>query len=674
MRIMVVLFGMLLLSGCSVDDNKTVKPLYFEDNIDSTVNPANDFFDYANGRWIKMNAIPDDESSWGIGNLIEEEVYNRMWEINVLSANYTGSDPVRKKVADFWRTAMDSVTIEIQGLDYLRFYLDGINLVRDLTSFQGAVAMLQRIGVPVLAKPFVAQDEMNSERHALYLYQGGIGMPDREYYFRSDSATANIRQAYVKHIGNVLIMLGRDKDSAKKDAQAVYTFETRLAMYSKKIEDMRDPYENYNKVSFAELNGMSQSFKWSKFLMDIGVRGLDSIVVGQPEFIKSLETSLTATSIKALRDYLTFHLVSAFTEALPLRFGVEAFSYTKNLTGATERKPRWKRAYFQQERAMGEMLGQLYVKRYFNESSKEKYEDMAEEIRDAFRERIKNLNWMTAITKEKAIAKLDAMGLKIGYPDKWKDFSTLEITGESYLRNIINASRWHHQYEFDKLNKPIDRNEWEMTPQTYNAYYHPVMNEMVFPAAAFIIPGYRDKDLDEAMMYGYSGASFFGHEITHGFDDQGRLYGADGNLKNWWNQDDSIAFVQQAERIVKQFDAYEPVPGYFINGSATQGENIADLGGLEIAIDAFKQSKAYKEDKVIDGFTPMQRFFLGYALSWMYKSRPERLMSQVMTDVHSPAKYRVNGPLVNVDEFYKTFNVQPGDSMYLPENKRVKIW
>lgn len=674
MRKCMAVIVVILIASCGNFSTREVNSLYFEDNIDTTVNPADDFFSYANGKWLRNNAIPEDESSWGIGNLIENEIYNRMWEINIFAANYTGNDPIQQKVGNFWRAAMDSITIERQGLDYLRFYLDGISMVKDLTSFQGAMAMLQRIGVKVLVDPFVAQDEMNSSRHALYLHQGGLGMPDREYYFRSDSATAYIRQAYVKHIGNVLILLGREKDSARKAAQSVYTFETRLAMFSKKIEEMRNPYENYNKVSFAGLNAMSETVKWGKFLSDIGVHALDSIVVGQPDFIRSLDNSLKATDTKTLRDYLSFHLVTTFTEALPVRFGVESFSYSKNLSGASQQKPRWKRTYLQEERVMGEMLGQLYVKRYFSEASKIRYEEMATEVKEAFRNRIKHLDWMSQTTKNKALAKLDAMKLKIGYPDKWKDFSSMIITGESYLQNLINAKKWHHQYEFDQLNKPIDKDDWEMTPQTYNAYYHPVMNEMVFPAAAFVIPGYKDSDLDEAMMYGYSGASFFGHEITHGFDDQGRLYGADGNLSNWWTSGDSASFAQRAKLIIEQFNSYEPVAGYHINGEATQGENIADLGGVEIGIDAFKKSKAYRDNKVIDGFTPIQRFFLGYALSWMYKTRPEALRSQLMTDVHSPARYRVNGPLGNIEDFYETYKVQQHDSMYIPPTKRVKIW
>lgn len=667
-------FFLGLAAMISCNSQKENATLFFGPNIDTTVSPAQDFFSYGNGRWIKNNPIPSDESSWGIGNLVQEEIYNRMLKINKEAAQYAGTDEVEKKVGAFWKVAMDSSNIELQGLDYLRPYMDSIYLIRDLASFQRTVVMLQKIGVATLASFSVRQDDKNSSQYALYLNQGGLGLPDRDYYFRSDSITGVIRHAYADHIENILVMLGMDRDVAHKDSRAIYTFETRLAMFSKKIEDLRDPYSNYHKMSFRQLDDMNRSVRWSEFLNELGVKNVDSAIVGQPEFFISLDTSLKVTSLRTLKEYLLFHLINGYAEALPVRFGVESFAFTKYLSGAKERKPRWKRTYRQQESIMGELLGQLYVKQYFNDSSKKRYEVMAQDITDAFRERMKKLDWMSDATKQKAIAKLNAMKRKIGYPDQWKDFSAMEITSESYVKNMINGNKWWHQYEFNKLGKPIDTQEWDMFPQTYNAYYDPSKNEMVFPAAAFLVPGYKDSELDEAMMYGYSGASFFGHEITHGFDDQGRLYDAAGNLHNWWTPADSIAFSKRAELIIRQFNNYEPVPGFHINGSATQGENIADLGGIEIGIDAFKKSKAFKDNHTIGGFTSMQRFFLGYTMSWMYEFRPEQLRTQVMTDVHAPAKYRVNGPLSNVLEFYKTYNVQKTDSMFRADSIRVKIW
>jgi len=427
-------------------------------------------------------------------------------------------------------------------------------------------------------------------------------------------------------------------------------------------------------MAITDLKKLSSEIDWQKFLKDLGVANIDSVIVGQPEFFKALDANLKATSLSDLKNYLTYRLINSFSNALPEKYGVESFKFNQLFSGTKERKPRWKRVVQSEEDAMGELVGQLYVKKYFDSTAKKRYEKMLEEIREAYKRRIEKLDWMSDSTKQKAIVKLEAIHKKIGYPDKWKDFSQMQISNESYLQNIINANIWWHNFEINKLGKPVDREEWVMYPQTYNAYYNPANNEIVFPAAAFIVPGYADKDLDEATMYGYVGASYIGHEITHGFDDQGRLFDAQGNLHNWWTKKDSAEFAKRAQVIINQFNKYEPLPGYHVNGRATQGENIADLGGLEIGIDAFKNSEAYKKNEIINGFTPMQRFFMGYALSWLYEIRPELLRNRIMTDVHAPAKYRVNGPFSDIGEFYKTYNVTAKDSMYIPDSLRVKIW
>lgn len=654
-------------------ENSKLPTDVFAVNMDTTVSAANDFFDYANGGWVKRTQIPADESSWGIGNIVDSENNDRLRKINEEAAQ-NEKDAIQKRIGDFWKTAMDSAKIESQGLKYLQPYLDSINQVQDIPQFITMVGKLYGIGVPVLFGINISQDDKQSDKNALKLWQGGLGLPDRDYYFNKDSATVDVRIAYAKHVANVLKLMGHNPDSTKKEANSIFTFETRLAMFSKERADLRNPYENYHKMSVAELQQLNRDIQWQSLLASAGMNNVDSVIVGQPEFIKSLDRSLESTSIQTLKNYILYHLVNRYSEQLPEKFGIESFAFTKHLSGATERRPRWKRALLSEQGAMGELLGQLYVKEYFDAASKKRYETMADQISEAFKERIQKLTWMTDSTKLKAIAKLAAIRRKIGYPDKWKDFSAMKITDESYLQNMINASRWWTQYGIAKLSKPVDRDEWFMFPQTYNAYYNPSNNEIVFPAAAFIVPGYKDHDLDDAVMYGYAGASYIGHEITHGFDDQGRLYDANGNLRNWWTKSDSIEFAKRAAMIVKQFNNYEPLPGYHINGANTQGENIADLGGIMIGIDAFKKSKAFKENKIINGFTPMERFFMGYALSWLYKSRPEALRRQLMTDEHSPAKYRVNGPFSDVDEFYKIYNVKPGDKMYVPDSLRVRIW
>lgn len=660
--------------SCKTKTTDTPKDVFAAD-IDTTVNPAEDFFMYANGKWIKDNPIPAEESSWGIGYVVNNENQQRLRDLSEAAAKEAGAKgSASQKIGDFWTTAMDSATIEQQGTKYLQPYFDKINSITDISSFINTVADLDKIGVSALFSSYVSQDDKKSDEMAFKLDQGGLGLPERDYYFNNDSSTTNIRKAYVAHIAKILEFQGRDSISGSKTALDILALETKLAKVSRKLADLRDPYSNYHKMAITDLKKLSSSIDWVTILKNIGVTKIDSVIVGQPEFFKSLDAILKSTPINTSKDYLTYRLVNSFSNALPEKYGVEAFNYAKLFSGAKERKARWKRVIQSEEGAMGELLGQLYVKKYFDSTAKNRYMKMAEAIRDAYKDRIEKLTWMSDSTKQKALIKLAAIKKKIGYPDKWKDFSAMEIGRESYVQNLINSKIWWHNFEMDKLGKPVDRDEWGMYPQTYNAYYDPSNNEIVFPAAAFIVPGYEDKDLDDATMYGYVGASYIGHEITHGFDDQGRLYDAKGNLQNWWTKSDSAEFAKRAAVIIKQFDAYEPLPGTHINGRATQGENIADLGGLEIGIDAFKKSDAYKKNEIIGGLTPMQRFFMGYALSWLYEIRPELLKNSIMTDVHSPAKDRVNGPFSDIDEFYSTFNVKPGDKMYRPDSLRVKIW
>ena len=644
-------------------------------NMDTTVKPAEDFFLYANGGWIKNNAIPAEESSWGIGNLVIEENYKRLREISEKATKENAAKgSASQKIGDFWSTAMDSSKTEQNGLKPLQPWFDKINSITDVSSLMNVSNELSRIGVDALFSDYVQQDDKNSEVMSYKLWQGGIGLPERDYYFKADSSTANIRDKYIKHIAKVLVLQGQDSVAASKAAAGIFALETKLAKASRKIEDLRDPYANYNKMAITDLNKLSSTINWKTSLTERGIKNIDSVIVGQPEFFRTLDQVLKTTPIDDWKNYLRFRTVRNFEETLPEAFGTEAFSFNKLLSGAKQRKPRWKRVIRMEENEMGELLDQLYVKEFFNETAKKRYSDLVESIRDAYKERIEKLTWMSDSTKQKALIKLAAIKKKVGYPDKWKDFSAMQIGTESYTQNVINANMWWHDYYMNKLGKPVDRDEWEMTPQTYNAYYNPSNNEIVLPAGIFTVPGYRDEDLDDATVYGYAGASTIGHEITHGFDDQGRLYDEKGNLKNWWTKNDSAEFAQRAQLIINQFNIYEPLPGSKINGKATQGENIADLGGILLGIDAFKKTEQYKKNEKIAGLTPMQRYFLGYALGWLGQIRDESLKNRLMTDVHSPAKYRVNGPFVDVDEFYTTFGINPGDKMYVPDSLRVKIW
>lgn len=655
--------------------NTSAKKDFLADNLDTTVSPSQDFFQYANGGWIRRNAIPNDQAGWGIGNLVVEENLKRFKDLNEkAAAAHAVRGSADQKIGDFWKTAMDSAKAESLGLKPLQPWFDKINSINDVNSLIEISAELRRIGSYTIFSDFINQDAKKSDVMAYTLWQGGISLPEREYYFKNDSATTNIRKQYVSYIAKVLTMSGQDNSSAQKDAKDILTMETRLAKVSRKLEDLRDDYKNYNKMAITDLPKLSHAINWNSYLATADVKHIDSAIVGQPEFFTGLDDVLKSTPILLWKAYMKFNLINDFSNELPDVYGKAAFEFSRLFTGAKERRPRWKRVINQENVLMGELLGQVYVKDYINPNEKQRYETIVENIREALKDHISKLAWMSDQTKQKAYAKLAAMKKKVYYPDKWKDYSSMNIDTESYVENVMNASQWAYNFQHNKLGKPVDRDEWDMTPQTYNAYYNPSNNEIVLPAAQFIVPGYKDEELDDALVYGYAAASTIGHEITHGFDDQGRKFDAKGNLSKWWTDEDSMEFTKRAQLIIKQFSEYEPVAGYHINGDATQGENIADLGGILLGLDAFKKTEQYKKGEKIAGLTPMQRFFLGYALGWLLNQRDEVLRRQLMTDVHAPAKYRVNGPFADVDEFYTTFNVKPGDKMYRPDSLRARIW
>ena len=644
-------------------------------NLDTTVKAGDDFFDYANGGWIKKNPIPGDLSSWGIGQLVNEENLKRLRELSEDAAKANAATGTNsQKIGDFWSTAMDSAKIEELGLKPLQSSLDKVNAIKDIPSLLSTAAELKKLGSSTLFSDGPTQDAKNSDVMVFQFWQGGLGLPEREYYFKTDSATIDIRNKYVDYITTLLTMSGEDSVAANAEARNILALETKIAKSSRKIEDLRDPYKNYNKMAVHDMAKMSSVIDWPAYLAATGAKSLDSVVVGQPEFFTNLGQLLQSTPLAVWKSYVKFNLLSDFSPALPDKYGIAAFKFSQTLSGAKERRPRWKRVIQMENQLLGEPLGQLYVKEFFSEKAKQRYSDEVEAIRTALKERIAKLTWMSDSTKQKAYTKLASMKKKVGYPDKWKDFSAMQIGKESFVQNLINANTWWYNYNMNKLGKPVDRDEWDMTPQTYNAYYNPSNNEIVLPAAQFIVPGYKDEELDDALVYGYAAASTIGHEITHGFDDEGRQFDEKGNLVNWWSKKDEEEFNKRAAVMVKQFNGYEPLPGYHINGKASLGENIADLGGILLGVDAFKKTEQYKKGEKIAGLTPMQRFFLGYSLGWLFQQQEKQLRSRLLTDVHSPAKYRVNGPFVSVDEFYSTFNIKPGDKMYLADSLRVHIW
>jgi putative endopeptidase len=664
----------LIMAACN-HPGTAAKPDFLTADIDTTVRPADDFFSFANGGWIKRTPIPAEESGWGLGNLVGEEIYQRLKKVNEdAAAQHAADGTITQKIGDLWYSGMDTADIEKQGLVPLKDELQLVQVMSSAKDITAVTAAFHLIGVNVLFSDYVAQDDKNSAEMAYQLSQGGLGMPNRDYYFKTDARTDAVRKAYQDFVIGTFRQLGADSASALKKAMAVVTLETSLAKTSRKLADLRDPYANYHKMSLAELEHLTPAFDWSLYFARVGAKSIDSIIVGQPEFYTTLDRELALTPLSVWKDYFTKQLILRSAPYLDSVTFNRYFEYTKSLSGVKTPKPRWKRVIDAEQGAIGEALGQLFVKEYFSDTAKKRYSELIENIRSAFRERIEKLTWMSDSTKQRAYVKLAKITKKVGYPDKWKDFSSLKIDRGPFVLNLQRARDWWYHYNLAKLGKPVDRSEWGMSPQTYNAYYNPSNNEIVMTAAGFTIPGMRDADLDDAFVYGYAGANWIGHEMTHGFDDQGRQYDVNGNLKGWWRPDDSAQFAHRAAMIIRQFDEFVPVDTLHVNGSATQGENIADLGGILIGLDAFKKTDTYKKGEKIGGYTPLQRFFLGYAYGWMGQVRKESLARQVMTDVHAPERERVNGPVVNVPEFYEAFDVRPGDKMYRPDSLRVKIW
>ncbi|PSL49514.1 putative endopeptidase [Chitinophaga niastensis] len=642
--------------------------------VDSTMNPTQDFFEYANGGWIKRNPIPPEYSSWGIGNLVQEELYKRLRIINEKAVE-TPTDPISHKIAAFWKSGMDSIRINADGIKPIEADLKAIDAV---TTAQQLIqlAAKQNIFTGAMCGLYVAQDAKNSDAMALQFYQGGLGLPDRDYYFNTDNRTAKIRQLYPGHVAKMLQFTGLDSNAAKTAATEVVALETMLAKSSRKLEALRDPEANYHKMAITQLNKIAGNIDWVDFVKQQGIKGnADTVIVGQPEFYTALSNAIKSQPLATWKNYLKWHLINSNAQQLSDTIANTSFAFYGTLMrGQDKQKPRWKRVLDAEEGAMGEALGQLFVKEFFNATAKKRYEALVEDIRGALKTRIEHLEWMSDSTKQKALFKLSKITKKVGYPDKWKDFSAMDIKSLSYPENVAAARTWWHNYEINKLGKPVDRTEWDMTPQTYNAYYNPSNNEIVLPAGIFTVPGKRDEELDDAVVYGYAGASTIGHEITHGFDDQGRQFDAAGNLKSWWTKDDETKFNQRAAVMVRQFNSYIVVDSLHINGQASLGENIADLGGILLGWDAFKKTAQFKKGDKIAGYTPSQRYFMGYSLGWLSHTKKEALAKAVLTDVHSPAKFRVNGPFSDVDAFYEVYSVKPGDGMYRADSARVRIW
>ncbi len=647
-------------------------------NIDKSVSPCDDFFQYASGTWLQNNPIPAAESRWSSWNgLINQNEAVMRQILEESAANTTAARGSNlQKVGDYYATAMDSMAIEKAGLKYLQPELNRINGIKNLRDLQNGLVRAQQIQTRSVFGLGVAQDRKKSDEYALYLSQGGLTLPDRDYYLKDDARSKTIRAAYTTYLTNTFKMLGDSPATAAKNAVTVMRLETRLAKASKDRVALRDPYANYNKMTVAEASQQFPNLNLPAMLPALDLGSAKEVIVGQPEFLKEANAALKQEPLGDWKTYLRWHLVSSVASALPQAYVEESFRFQQVLSGAKQQQPRWKRMLRATDGSLGEAFGQLYVDKAFKPETKVKAQQMVANIKEAMGEHIKGLEWMSPVTKEEALKKLNSFTVKIGYPDKWKDYSALTISRESYLKNMLAAREWEGKDNVSRYGKPIDRSVWGMTPPTVNAYYNSSLNEIVFPAG-IMQPPFFDPNADDAVNYGGMGA-VIGHEITHGFDDRGRQSDAQGNLRDWWTKEDATEFTKRADMVGAQYSAFQPLDSVFVNGKLTMGENLADFGGLALAYSALEKQLKQKYGSTppprYDGFTPEQRFFLAWAQVWRTNARPEYIRQQVLTDPHSPAQYRTNGPLMNMPEFYEAFGCKEQGKMVRAENQRARIW
>ncbi|MES2559543.1 MAG: M13 family metallopeptidase [Bacteroidota bacterium] len=646
-------------------------------SMDKKANPRTDFNQFANGKWIKNNQVPSTESRWTSFNVIAERNYDLLRTILETAAADKAAPygSARQKIGDFYRVAMDTNKLELDNYTPLMTDFGTIMVLVDANDAMSYVGKMHRKGLPALFGFGINQDVKKSDEYACYLSQAGLGLPDRDYYLKEDDKTKNIRKEYLAHISRTFQMIGSNSSEGDKIAKDILEFETALAKASMTRVERRDPDKTYNKKTMDELVALYPNINWKGYFEQTGLakKNPSTFIVGQPLFFEELNKRMSASSIFTLRSYLKWKTISASSAYLSNRFAQESFYfYSTVLTGTKEQKPRWKRTVNQANNLIGELVAQEYVKVAFSEESKRRLNEMVDNLREAFKTRIQNLDWMSAETKTKALEKLASFNRKIGYPDKWTDYTKLEIKNDSYLENYFRSNIFDHEENINRLGKPIDKSEWNMLPQTVNAYYSPLMNEIVFPAA-IMQPPFFDPSADDAVNYGAIGA-VIGHEFSHGFDDKGCKFDAKGNLNNWWTAEDKSKFDARTKMMVNQYSQFKVEDSVFVNGELTLGENIADFAGLTVSYDAYMLSLKGKERKKINGFTPEQRFFIGFAQVWRGNARPEFLRQQVVTDPHSPARFRVLGPLSNMPQFYEAFGVKQGDGMYREDSVRVKIW
>lgn len=671
----------LFTVGCSTDSagglDASAAPAKLDsglllDHFDRNVRPQDDFYRFVNGKWLATTEIPADKSNYGMFTMLDDksEANLRVIIEEAASAN-AGVGGDTQKVGDFYASFMDETAVEAKGMQPLADELARIAAVRTPRDLSTAVGRMQKIGVGQPFAYYIGIDEKNSSTYISYLYQNGLSMPDRDYYLTDDEKMKAAREAHRAYVRDLLAAAGEKEAQAMADR--VIAIEARLAKAQWTRTQNRDATKTYNKYTIAQLQKDMPGIDWRAFLAGAATAKVDEIVLTQPSFFEEMSAAFNEVPLAQWREYLRYQLLDTYAPYLSARFVKLHFDFhSGHLSGIAEMKPRWKRGVEVVENTIGQVVGKVYVERHFSPQAKERVGELVGNLKRAYSEGIDQLEWMSAQTKAQAHSKLAKFTAKIGYPDKWEDWSKLEVRRDDLVGNILRALAVDHERDVAKLGGPVDRTEWLMTPQTVNAYYYPPANEIVFPAA-ILQPPFFNVEADDAVNYGAIGA-VIGHEISHGYDDQGRHYDGEGNLNNWWTESDDQEFRARSGKLVKQFGGYSPLPNQFLNGELTLGENIADLAGVAMAYRAYQLSLKGKKARVIDGFTGDQRFFIGYAQVWARKYREDEMRKRLLTDVHSPSEFRVNGIVANQPAFYQAFDLKPNDKLYIDPKERVRIW
>lgn len=670
--------GLLAFNLPVTAQNKTApaqKKLIDVANMDLSVKPGDDFYTYSSGTWLKNNPIPAKEVRWGSFNVLRDFNINAVKSILVEAQNDKTAKPgsVEKRVGDFYASGMDSLTIEKLGYSPIKPDLANVDAITNINGVINAVATMRTKGI---ASPvfdfYIDQDSKNPEIMAAQLSQGGTTLPDRDYYLKDDDRSKKIRAAYHDFIVKLFTLTGTPAKAAEQNAKDIFNIEKAFAEAKFSRVEMRDPYKTYHKLSLADLNKLTPGLDWKTLLQKMKVTSEDSVLVDNPAFFTKASEMLKTVPLNQWKVYLKWNVLKRSCNDLSSPFVDAGFAFAQVLSGQKVQTPRWQRLSSLTDENIGELLGQLYVKKYFKPEAKARMQELVSNLSKAFEIRINKQDWMSDVTKQKALDKLHAFTPKIGYPDKWETYDGLVINRATYFKNLRNVNEWDYNDMINKLGKPVDKTKWGMTPPTVNAYYNPVLNEIVFPAGILQFP-FFDPNADDAVNYGGIGA-VIGHEMSHGFDDEGSQYDKDGTLRNWWTDEDLKNFKAKTEKLADQFDAYTILDTIHVNGKLTLGENIGDLGGLNVAYEAFKMTKQGKSNEKIDGFTPDQRFFLAWAQVWRMNILPETASQFIIIDPHSPSEYRTIGPLVNMDAWYKAFDVKEGDKLYKAPENRIRIW